>query len=247
MLATNQVNNSTLLAMMRDAEKQQRNRFDRKASMSLSEKFAVQTPSIQQTPKSTAEVSPPKTALAREQVDCACEKTILLTHDEAEWLSTVAVRQGHSSSSGVLSRLVDVANSEPPAAKKHLFLVIRCRRCSAGAKGGVKKDQSIELSTMQWQWLESVRERCKHASVGKTIRIIIDFYMALCVSDAGFEQQCLRAGSVAKTGRHESAVGNVDPTRAPLKAAAADKQSSAPSVVVDEATDGLVAAGVQGA
>jgi hypothetical protein len=143
------------------------------------------------------------------------KETIDLTLDEAEWLTKVAKRHGHATASGVLARLVDWANTEPPPAKKHLFLVIRCRRCSAGAKGGVKTAHDISLHSLQWQWLENVRERSKHASVGKTLRIIIDFYMPLCEADEAFEQRCLRAGANPSSERHKDAVQKVDPCRAP--------------------------------
>merc|ERR1719230_2576982 len=141
-------------------------------------------------------------------------ETVPLTLDEIEWLDEVADRHSHTSKSGPISRLIDWANAESPETKKKLFLVVRCRRCSAGAKGGVKRDHSIMLSARQWQWLEAVRARSKHASIGKTLRIIVDFYMAFCKEDSAFEQKLLRAGSAIKKERHEDAVSSVDPSRA---------------------------------
>lgn len=141
-------------------------------------------------------------------------ESIPLTLDEIEWLDGAVERHGHSGFSGVFSRLVDWSNTEPPEAKKKLFLVVRCRRCSAGAKGGVKRDHDIMLTARQWQWLEAVRARSKHASIGKTLRIIVDFYMAFCKEDSSFEQKLLRAGAAIKKDRHEDAVNSVDPSRA---------------------------------
>lgn len=130
-----------------------------------------------------------------------------LTLDEIEWLADVATKTGHATISGVVRRLVEWANAEPPEAKKKIFLQIRCRRCSAGAKGGVKQDNDLELLGAQWQWLRNVRERCGHASVGKTVRILVDFYMPLCRSDPDFEQKVLQVGRNVKSSRHQDAVG----------------------------------------
>eukprot|EP00931_Biecheleriopsis_adriatica_P089406 TRINITY_DN63543_c0_g1_i1.p1 TRINITY_DN63543_c0_g1~~TRINITY_DN63543_c0_g1_i1.p1 ORF type:complete len:267 (+),score=57.91 TRINITY_DN63543_c0_g1_i1:106-801(+) len=151
-------------------------------------------------------------------VDEALERlrtdSVPLTLDEIEWLEAVAQRHGHANVSGVLSRLVDWANAEPSDTKKKLFMVIRCRRCSAGARGGVKRDHEIELKSRQWQWLENVRARASHPTVGKTLRILVDFYMPICNEDPALEQKLLRAGVALKTDRHEDACASVDPSRA---------------------------------
>jgi len=157
--------------------------------------------------------TPPKTLPVRDPHELRAE-AIPLTLDEIEWLDEVVGQYNHSAVAGVMSRLIDWTNGEPPEVKKKLFLVIRCRRCSAGAKGGVKRDRDVELSSQQWQWLENVRARCKHASIGKTLRIIVDFYMPLCIDDAAFEQKVLQRGSTIKRERHDDAVKSVDPARA---------------------------------
>jgi hypothetical protein len=144
------------------------------------------------------------------QVESKVQTEIVpLTQDEFEWLTDVAARSSLTGISAAVQRLVEWSNTEAPEAKQKLFLQIRCRRCSAGAKGGVKHDQDIELPAAQWQWLKNVKDRCKHASVGKTIRIITDFYMPLCKEQADFEQQVFRAVSHSKTSRHQDAVGKV--------------------------------------
>lgn len=150
-------------------------------------------------------MTPPKTEPPNRS-EALRANVVPLTLDEIEWLEEVAAKHGHSSISGPLRRLVDQANAEPPDAKKTLFLVIRCRRCSAGAKGGVKNEHDISLSHAQWQWLESVKTRSKHASVAKTVRIIVDFYMSICRDDPGFEHKVLRAGCAGKTTRHQDAM-----------------------------------------
>jgi len=146
-------------------------------------------------------------------------ESIALTLDEIEWLDAVVDKHSFSGLSTVFGHLVDYANTESPESKKKLFLQVRCRRCSAGAKGGVKRDREIELSGQQWQWLENVQGRCKHASVGKTLRIIVDFYMPLCKEDSAFEQKLLRIDSRAACAEqattHEDKVKSVDAPCAP--------------------------------
>jgi len=214
----NYIRNNTLLDMLKAAEKSQSDRLQQQRMTPLPRCLPAPLPQVStpaKTPVASAEQeSAAKTAAPASAPEDSRTEIVPFTLDEVEWLEEVVKRHGHGVLSSAIGRLVEHANTEPPEAKKKLFLVIRCRRCSAGAKGGVKNDHSIELPLFQWQWLENVRERCRHASVGKTLRIIVDFYMALCKEDAAFEQKVLRAGYANKTGRHEDAVGCVDPARA---------------------------------
>lgn len=197
---------------MNAATKSQSEKLQRKL---LQTPLGMPPPMRQRVPKSPEEertTSSETKAIAGEPADLRSE-IVPLTLDEVEWMEEAVERNGHASVSRAISRLVDWANAEPADAKKRLFTVIRCRRCSAGAKGGIKRDHHIELASRQWQWLQNVRERCRHASVGKTLRIIVDFYMPLCTEDPAFEQKVLRVGMASKTGRHENAVGNVDPAK----------------------------------
>jgi len=225
MANANYVRNFTLLDMLKAAEKSQSDRHQRQLKNPLPMCPARPSPLSQpSTPAKTpghsllqeeeGAMTPVKTQAPINESENSRSEIVPLTADEVEWLDAAVERNGHGLMSQTIGRLVDWANTEPPEAKKKLFLVIRCRRCSAGAKGGVKSDRSIELTLKQWQWLENVQERCRHASVGKTLRIIVDFYMPLCKDDIAFEQKVLRAGFCTKTGRHEAAVGNVDPARA---------------------------------
>ncbi|CAE8612095.1 unnamed protein product [Polarella glacialis] len=119
-------------------------------------------------------------------------ETISLCVDQAEWLLGAAER--HCPEAGApekwqgLRQLIDCSNREPPKTKKTIFLTVRCRRCLQHTRGGDKREYEIELPADQWQWLESVKERCTHSSVSKTIRIMIDFYKPLCEFDAVLEQ-----------------------------------------------------------
>mmetsp|Transcript_24643 Transcript_24643/g.73291 ORF Transcript_24643/g.73291 Transcript_24643/m.73291 type:complete len:217 (+) Transcript_24643:79-729(+) len=132
-----------------------------------------------------------------QSLDCssAYAKPIPLCLDQFEWIASLAQRFGLASASVALSALVDRANAEPPKFKRHIFLVVRCVRCLQHTRGGDKRDRELELPAAQWQWLRAVSERSRHASLGKTIRIIIDFYMPLCKEDPAFEA-ALVAGSL---------------------------------------------------
>jgi len=137
---------------------------------------------------------------------------IQLCSDQAQWLEEMAVEHSLSQDLGLgplcdgdasepssghppllseggclaLQRLVDAANREPPKAKRQIFLVVRCRRCLQHTRGGEKKEYLIRLPEHHWTWLEGVQARCKHASVGKTLRIIVDFYKPVCEGDVDF-------------------------------------------------------------
>lgn len=216
MLGSNQVNNPALLAMMRAGEQAQRSRMQRQAAQPL----LAPRPRPEATHGAAwrqggPASSPSKLREPAHRGGDVREDTVPLTADEAEWLRAVTLRQGHPSMSSALQKLLQWANAEPPAAKRKIFMVIRCRRCSAGARGGSKTDHSLALPAEQWQWLQNVKERCGHASLAKTVRIIVDFYMPLCQADPAVEQKVLRAGRGPKTDRHADAVGNVDPLRAP--------------------------------
>lgn len=209
--SANYVRNTSLVALLNAATKTQSEKLQQR----LLQTPLGKPPPPMRAPKLLEEVrqSPAATKTQVGESDDLRAELVPLTLDEVEWLEEVVERNGHANISRAIGRLIDWSNAEPAEAKKKLFLVIRCRRCSAGAKGGVKRDHNIELSSTHWQWLENVRERCRHASVGKTLRIIVDFYMPLCKEDHAFEQKVLRAGMSNKAQRHEDAVGNVDPAK----------------------------------
>eukprot|EP00928_Gymnodinium_smaydae_P048485 TRINITY_DN32410_c0_g1_i1.p1 TRINITY_DN32410_c0_g1~~TRINITY_DN32410_c0_g1_i1.p1 ORF type:complete len:301 (-),score=78.74 TRINITY_DN32410_c0_g1_i1:131-967(-) len=205
MLSANQSTNAALLAMMRENERAHRERMCQQAARTLAAGPLPPRPRPRTPPKTTSSTAqdrptPPKAAAVvseeaakNKALKELREEVVPLTLDEAEWLEATAKKYDMSCST-VLQRLVAHANTESPPAKKHLFLVVRCRRCSAGARGGKKHDHRMELPAEQWQWLGAVKERCSHASVGKTLRIIIDFYMPLCDADPAFEARLFDAG-----------------------------------------------------
>lgn len=115
---------------------------------------------------------------------------IALCPDQAQWIEEMGVAHktagAGSRQSNALRRLVDIGNAEPPAMKKQLFMIVRCHRCLQHTRGGDKGTYNLELPPAQWQWLEAVRTRCQHSTVGKTLRIIVDFYKPLCEKDEEF-------------------------------------------------------------
>mmetsp|Transcript_48359 Transcript_48359/g.109601 ORF Transcript_48359/g.109601 Transcript_48359/m.109601 type:complete len:189 (-) Transcript_48359:29-595(-) len=123
------------------------------------------------------------------------ERVVPLCPDQADWLAGLADRYGMTGTSQwlALELLVKLANREPPQTKKMIFLVVRCHRCLQHTRGGEKRDCPVALPVQQWQWLEGVRERCKHPTVGKTLRIIVDFYRPILDKDPEFERRVLAA------------------------------------------------------
>jgi len=129
----------------------------------------------------------------------SCTEKIPLCLDQFQWLASCAQKHGLDTAGVALQRLVDRANAETPKCKRHIFLIVRCTRCLQHTRGGDKRDREIELPEHQWQWLRAVCERSRHSTVGKTIRIIVDFYMPLCQEDPAFE-----AALMASMGASES-------------------------------------------
>lgn len=214
MLGSKQVNNPTIMALMRASNQAQRDRMSR-AVLQPERLLRPRQPPQAPTPKEAEAPMVAAVDTAKPDDEELRTEAVPLTADEVEWLNAATLRQGHASLSLTLSRLLRWANAEPPEAKKQIFLVIRCRRCSAGARGGVKTSHDIELPAEQWQWLMNVRKRCSHASIAKTVRIVVDFYMPLCQADLAFEQKVLRVGCEPKSERHSNAAVSVDPLRAP--------------------------------
>lgn len=225
MATGNVVRNTQLAAMLKAAEKAQCSRmqhsvmnFQKSTIPRYNPVTPTETPSTPGPKKASLpaeDLTPTKTLPPAQLIDLDEIRTesIPFTLDEIEFLERVVKNHSHPSFGGALSRLVDHSNTEPPERKKKLFLQVRCRRCSAGAKGGVKREHNIDFTVRQWQWLENVQGRCKHASIGKTLRIIVDFYMPLCEADYDFEQNIFRAGRVQRTERMDNACKSVDPAK----------------------------------
>eukprot|EP00413_Alexandrium_margalefii_P012556 CAMPEP_0204525186 /NCGR_PEP_ID=MMETSP0661-20131031/7776_1 /ASSEMBLY_ACC=CAM_ASM_000606 /TAXON_ID=109239 /ORGANISM="Alexandrium margalefi, Strain AMGDE01CS-322" /LENGTH=193 /DNA_ID=CAMNT_0051530971 /DNA_START=46 /DNA_END=624 /DNA_ORIENTATION=- len=152
----------------------------------------------------------PSTQKAEETKDSsdACEERLVpLCRDQAEWLDAVAERYNAAGSLqwSALELLVNLANAEPPQTKKMIFLVVRCHRCLQHTRGGEKRECGVRLPELQWRWLESVRERCGHPTVGKTLRIIVDFYRPILERDPDLERRVFAASAAESTGEQTTA------------------------------------------
>ena len=102
------------------------------------------------------------------------ERQWTLTVPQSIWLGKTEARFGVDTTT-IVKGLVTHANRQPPGTKKYIFLVIRCQNCGAGGlRGGVKTTVPLSLDKDQTSWLEAVHERCGHASVDKTLRIIME-------------------------------------------------------------------------
>jgi hypothetical protein len=109
---------------------------------------------------------------------------IELCPDQFEWLQEMMHRFQYESVTAVLGTLIHYCNKESSARKKWIFKTPRCRRCSQSTTGGPKVTARVGINALHWEWLTSVQERCAHASVDKTLRILIDAYELYSSTDA---------------------------------------------------------------
>lgn len=112
-----------------------------------------------------------------------------------EWLLSCTERYGFDDVDEVLRHLIYLANSESKPIKKLIFKTVRCLHCHVGARADQHKkvplgtvsgannnteldNTKIAIHTFHYEWLSRVTEICKIASVGKCVRIIIDYYQS---------------------------------------------------------------------
>lgn len=100
----------------------------------------------------------------------------LVCPDQSEWLQSSMRKYGYGSVSAILSILIHFCNRESKARKGVVFRNPRCRRCTAATTGGKKTLITLGLSAEHWAWLSSISAKCNHASVDKTLRILLDWY-----------------------------------------------------------------------
>ena len=89
--------------------------------------------------------------------------------------------------SWVVSRLIVQANKEDNKRKKFIFRVIRCDNCTQSSTGGYKVQIKLALKALHTKWLHNVCKKCSHASVDKTLRILLDFYIGVVLKDGEME------------------------------------------------------------
>lgn len=112
-----------------------------------------------------------------------------------------------------LQRLEEAANREPPKSKRQIFLSVRCRRCLQHSRGGAKEECLVRLPQAHWTWLEGVQARCKHPTVGKTLRIIVDFYKPLCQDDEIFASSLFAKRGMLSPSTSGSSSSELSPSR----------------------------------
>ena len=66
--------------------------------------------------------------------------------------------------------------------------MVRCDNCSQSSTGGYKVQVNLELDSLHIKWLDNVHKKCNHASVYKTLRIILDFYIGVVLKDNKMEK-----------------------------------------------------------
>ena len=120
--------------------------------------------------------------------------TICVTHQK--WIDRIS-EEYDTDVSAVVKRLVNVVNAETKQMKKKIFREIRCHRCfQGGPKGGYKAEVELTLPSMQLAWMEKVHQNCKHSSIDKTMRIILEFYSWLANDDDQLEKRLFKTLSV---------------------------------------------------
>jgi hypothetical protein len=93
--------------------------------------------------------------------------------------------------SHVIEKLIDHCNRENKKTKKEIFRVIRCHNCSQASTGGTKIGVKLALPPHQVEWMTKVRMACSHSSVDKTMRILLEWYIAVISHDCMMEYELL--------------------------------------------------------
>jgi len=75
-----------------------------------------------------------------------------------------------------------------------IFTIVRCLHCDVSNRAGFieKKDWVLPVFAFQLEWLDAVMKRCSHASVEKTVRIILNYYRCFALKDPAFEEALFR-------------------------------------------------------
>ena len=89
-------------------------------------------------------------------------------------LDSIASNKGCTKSdlvSGYINA-VELSNNKQQAL---IFKQIRCGRCSQSFTGGAKTTVALTLAQWQIDWLDTMKQRFRHKSRDKTLRILLDF------------------------------------------------------------------------
>lgn len=125
---------------------------------------------------------PPHQSSARDNVRILSPVTHVweLMRIHLMWLEDCTIRYGFDNVDETLRHLIYLSNSEPVKHKRLIFRIKRCLHCHVGARAGQHPKVSLTASVhhFQWQWLQTVTEKCGITSIEKCVRIICDFYQS---------------------------------------------------------------------
>ena len=102
--------------------------------------------------------------------------------------------------STIVERLISFCNREDRKTKKEIFRVIRCHNCSQSSTGGTKIGIRIALPPHQVVWMNNVHKACKHPTVDKTMRILLEWYIAVMRTNPDMEFVVFGEGTEARRG-----------------------------------------------
>jgi hypothetical protein len=122
-----------------------------------------------------------------EKLKDVISKEWTITKVQHEYIHKIA-KKFRMDVSSVVTRLILQANKEDNKRKKFIFRVVRCDNCSQSSTGGYKVQVNLELDSLHVKWLDNVHTKCNHASVDKTLRIILDFYIGVVLKDNKMEK-----------------------------------------------------------
>ena len=125
-------------------------------------------------------------------------RTWEVTKFQAEYLRTLVEKRrldehmvgaGLNGASWMVQRLIIQANKETKKMKHFIFRIIRCENCTQSSTGGKKVQVDLSLRAEHLQWMENVHRACEHASVDKTLRILLDFYISQAQKNEALESK----------------------------------------------------------
>ena len=105
----------------------------------------------------------------------------------------------------IVERLIAFCNRENRKTKKEIFRVIRCHNCSQSSTGGTKIGIELALPPHQVLWMRKIHKACKHSSVDKTMRILLEWYIAVLRGNPDMEFVVLGEDTEARRAGPEEA------------------------------------------
>ena len=102
-----------------------------------------------------------------------------VTLAQQRWLASKADEHfGGNVSSAVQALIVHCNQHESKETKSTIFRQVRCHNCSQASTGGTKVSVDLDLPAEHVEWLDNVARTCGHPDREKTLRIMLDWYIA---------------------------------------------------------------------